>query len=68
MIARLIRMLAAVVRRAGAARRRPIAALPAGRVPEMSKSDALREYLDVLAEHDAVRVRAQRTGKPVVWP
>lgn len=44
------------------------AALPPGQVPEASAGYALSELDRVMAEHDAARVEAQRTGQPLVWP
>lgn len=61
----LTRLKAVVFRRRMAV---PVAALPAGHVPEASADYAFLEYMQVLAEHDAARVRAQRTGQPLVWP
>lgn len=49
-------------------RREPIAALPSGHVPEASPRYVRSEECRLLAEHDAARVKAQRTGKPMVWP
>lgn len=49
-------------------RREPVGALPSGHVPEASPRYALSELYRMDAEHDAARVEAQRTGKPMVWP